>query len=281
MPTFEYTMRTGDRMAFRDAAKHFSCWILVRAINPDSIGYLADPRYTPKPIDCKPKTADADVGGKNVAGLVIVPAVHGTTAFRGPKFSKAQACWESFLQVQRVVAQPAPGTTDRDRGVQEAQALNAANGDYQVDLDPKSPHFGVLQFHGKWIHGDFDLKDIIPQGQERRNLASIETLRGQPHMRGPLFYKIQCFVNARLGKEMIQHGGEAQYADHSDDIIDVFGPQGQHVQLGSASEIAAWYQRYQREVIDLAKAQPQPPHPGKSPEELRAGFRLIQGGRVR
>lgn len=268
-------------MAFRDAAKHFNCWILVRAINPASTRYLDDSRYTPKPIDCKPKTADADISGKQLAGLVIVPDIHGSGAFRGGKFSRAQSCWHSFLRAQHVVVRPVPGATARDCGVREAQALNATNRDYRVDLEAQSPHFGVLQFKGKWIHGDFDLKDIILQGQERRNLALIETLRGQPHMRGPWFYKVQSFVNTRLGKEMIQHGGEAQYADHSDDVIDVFGPHSQHAQLFSASDIAAWYQRYQREVIDLSKGGSQTSRPAGSPEELRAGFRVIQGGSPR
>jgi hypothetical protein len=281
MSTFNQTMRVKDRLAFRDAASFENCWILVRAINPSSIRYLDDSQYTPKPIDCKPKTADADVGGKNLAGLVIVPGIHGPPAFRGSKFNKALDCWNSFLKSHRLAPSQDPRLNARQRALSEADALNRLRGDYTVDLDEKSKHFGCLRFQRMWIHGDFDLKDIILEGQERRNLAAIEEMRGQPHMRGPRLYKIQDFVNSRLGKTLIQHGGEAQYADHSDDIIDVFGPKGQHTQLSGASEIAKWYQERGRGVIDRKTAAPGvKADPTQTPEQLRAQFRVVPGGKA-
>jgi len=280
MSTFYLTMRVKDRLAFRDAASFENCWILVRAINPSSIRYLDDPQYTPKPIDCKPKTADADVSGKNLAGLVIVPGIHGPPAFRGGKFSKAIDCWNSFLQSHGITPCPDMKLNQRQRALKEAEALNRSRGDYQVDVDERSKHFGCLRFQGKWIHGDYDLKDIILEGQEQRNLAAIEEIRGQPHMRGPRFYKIRDFVNTRLGKPLIQHGGEAQYADHTDDTIDVFGPKGQHTQLSGAAEIAQWYQQFERDVIDRKKSPSGTrPDPKQSPEQLRAQFRVLPGGR--
>lgn len=273
-------MRVKDRLALRDAASFHKCWILVRAINPSSIRYLDDPQYTPKPIDCKPKTADANVGGKDLAGLVIAPGVHGAGAFRGGKFSKALDCWNSFLKSQNVPPCTDAKLTPKQRALKEAAALNKSGGDYQVDVDEKSKHFGCLRFQGKWIHGDYDLKDIIIEGQERRNLAAVEEMRGQSHMRGPRFFQIRDFVNTRLGKPLIQHGGEAQYADHSDDTIDVFGPKGEHTQLTGAAEIAQWYQRWERDVIDRKKTAPLGgPDPKQTPEQLRAQFRVLPGGK--
>jgi hypothetical protein len=280
MSTNKFTLRLKDRLAFRDAAAFHHCWILVRATNVASLNYIEDPLYTPKPIDCKPKTADADTNGKNLAGLVIVPAIYGPPAFHGNKFPKAVSCWDSFRQSQNIQACYDPKFAPRDRSIKEAEALSRANSDYRVDLDQNSKHFGCLQFRGKWLHGDFDLKDIILEGQERRNLASVEELRGQPHMRGPSFFKVRDFVNARLGKEMIQHAGEAQYADHSNDTIDVFGPHGEQNQLSTVAEISQWYQRYQREVIDLKKGgASRVPDPTKTPEQYRAGFRVLPGGK--
>jgi hypothetical protein len=280
MSTFYQTMRVKDRLAFRDAAASQNCWILVRAINPSSIRYLDDPQYTPKPIDCKPKTADADCGGKNLAGLVIVPGIHGAPAFRGGKFSKALDCWNSFLKSQNVAPCSDGKLNPKQRSLKEADALNRSGGDYQVDVDERSRHFGCLKFQRKWIHGDYDLKDIILEGQEQRNLAAVEEMRGQAHMRGPRVYKVRDFVNTRLGKPLIQHGGEAQYADHTDDTIDVFGPKGQHTQLSGAAEIAQWYQSWERETIDRKKSAPQAvPDPKQTPEQLRAQFRVLPGGK--
>lgn len=279
MSTFNYTLRVKDRLAMRDAAAFHNCWILVRATNPASLRYLDDPKYTPKPIDCKPKTADADTHGKSLAGLVIVPGIYGAGAFRGAKFSKALDCWNSFLKSQNVAPCQEANLSQKQRGLKEAEALNKLRGEYQVDLDEQSKHFGCLKFKGKWIHGDFDLKDIIIEGQAQRNLAAVDTLRGQPHMRGPRLKQISKFVNDRLGKKMIQHGGEAQFADHSDDIIDVFGPKGQQTQLNGAEEIEEWYERWNRPVIDK-KATPQTvPDPKLKPEQYRAQFRVLPGGK--
>lgn len=277
MSGFAHTMRLKDLAAFRDAAKVYKCWILVRAINPASLSYLDHPAYTPKPIDCKPKTADADIAGKKLAGLVVVPTLFGLGAFKGDQFVDALKAWKEFRESHKV-AEALRGS-EHERARQEAKSLNEKHGEYAVDLDEHSHHFGCLQFHGKWIHGDFDLKDIVLEGQGCRNLGAVEQLRGQPHMRGPRYFKIRDFINARLGKPLIQHSGEAQFADHSTDLIDVFGPKGQHNQLRSVAEIVAWYDRHNREVI-ITKDKPPPTaaEQQREAEQRRAKFRVIPGG---
>ncbi len=273
-------MRTKDKVAFRDAAKHLNCWILVREINSASLQYISSPGYTPKPIDCKPKTADSDANGKKLAGLVVAPTIHGSASFSSNKFPKAMGCWKDFLGQQGVNACTEPGLTPQEQGIKEAEDLNKKSIEYGVDLDNRSVHYGCLKFNNKWIHGDYDLKDIILEGQERRNLAAVEELCGQPHMRGPRFYRIQSFINTRLGTSMIQHSGEAQYADHSEDTIDVFGPKGQYNHLVGVWEIRSWYERHNRDIIDTKKGKfSTVPDPAISPEEYRSAFRLIPGGK--
>jgi len=41
---------------------------------------------------------------------------------------------------------------------------------------------------------------------------------------------------------MIQHGGEAQYADHSEQSIDAFGPEGEDVTNLNEFSARGWYE---------------------------------------
>jgi hypothetical protein len=211
-------MRPQDKAIFLDAARHFQVWILVRRTNPASLKYIGQPGYTPKRIDCKAKTADADKGSFLLAGLVVDPtldALH-EQAFKPEKLSKVKEFWAAM--------KPTLGTT------------------YKVDLDPKSKHYGCLKFQGSYIHGDYDLYDIIDITQPHRNLGAVETLHGQPHIRGANVNPVKDFVNSRIGSPMIQHGGETQYADHSQQAIDAFGPNGEDVTILNEFSVRAWYQ---------------------------------------
>jgi hypothetical protein len=97
------------------------------------------------------------------------------------------------------------------------------------------------------------LYDIILMSHPRGNLAAVETLHGQRHMRGPRLIPIMEFINGRIGVDMVQHGGEAQYAGHSEQSIDAFGPGCEHVTLLNELTVRAWYRdRFQRETIDTS-----------------------------
>jgi hypothetical protein len=146
---------------------------------------------------------------------VVDPRVH-PNAFKPGKQAKAMAAWQG--------TEPLIG-----RGV------------YTVDTDRNSKHYGCLRESGKYIHGDYDLYDVIDVKAPTRNLASVETLHGVPHMRGPKLAAIAKFVNERIGSPMVQHGGEAQYTDHSEQAIDAFGPNGEDVTILNEFSVRAWY----------------------------------------
>ncbi len=112
---------------------------------------------------------------------------------------------------------------------------------YKTDQDPNSKHYGCLRLDGNYIHGDYDLYDIIDITQAHRNLAAVETLLGQPHRRGAMLLPVQRYINERIGSPMVQHGGEAQYADHSEQAIDAFGPNGEDVTILNEFSVRAWY----------------------------------------
>jgi hypothetical protein len=207
-------MRTQDKAVFLEAANKFQVWILVRRTNRASLEYIGRPGYAPKRIDCKAKTADLDVPPFKLAGLVIDPTIH-PNAFRGDKKLKADNAWKEM--------KPLVGTT------------------YKVDLNKQSRHYGCLTFNGSYIHGDYDLYDVIDVVHARRNLALVETLLGQPHLRGYKVTPVQEYINSRIGSPMIQHGGETQYKDHSEQSIDAFGPNGEDVTILNEFSVRAWY----------------------------------------
>jgi hypothetical protein len=113
---------------------------------------------------------------------------------------------------------------------------------YSVEMNATSPHYGCLKFNGSYIHGDYDLYDIIDVTQPHRNLAAVETLHGQPHMRGAKVLPVQEFINTRIGSPMVQHGGEAQYADHSEQSLDLFGPAGESCTILNEFSLRGWYE---------------------------------------
>ena len=209
-------MRSQDKAIFLEAARQFQVWILVRRTNRASLEYVGRPGYTPKRIDCKAKTADIDIAPYRLAGLVVDPGTH-PKAFKPGKTAKAADCWAAM--------KPLLGRV------------------YKVDTDTKSKHYGCLQLQGSYIHGDYDLYDVIDVAQVQRNLAAVETLLGQPHRRGAKVVTVQNFINARIGSPMIQHGGEAQYADHSEQSIDAFGPNGEDVTILNEFSVRSWYEK--------------------------------------
>lgn len=217
-------MRPQDERVFAEAAKEFQVWLVVRQTNQASWKYIGIPNYFPKPITCKAKTADIDGfpasgAGRSrydTAGLVVDPTVH-KNVFSGLKAISALGLWNDF----------------------QDHYLNARNSDYAVDSDPRSRHFGCVQYKGRYLHGDYDLYDIIVVGHERANLAVIGTRDGAPDFRPPRLFPIADYINGRIGAEMVHHGGQFQFSEHTNDIVEIFGPNGE-----SAVEAAAsWYAR--------------------------------------
>lgn len=221
-------MRPEDRGVFKEVAVRHRVWILVRRTNPASLRYIGLPGFSPKRIDCKPKTADANVEAYQLAGLVVSPEIH-PRAFRGNKQAKAVSIWRSF---------------SHEHGLNDQDERSRRDGAYSVETDENSPHYGCLQFDGNFIHGDYDLYDIISVDHPRGNLAAVETLHGVKHMRGPKFYAIQNDINRRIGVPMIQHGGEAQFTDHSEQSIDMFTPDGGEVTLLNRNTVQSYYTKF-------------------------------------
>jgi len=224
-------MRPQDKPIFSAAAAEFSVWILVRRTNPDSLKYAGLPGYAPKPIDCKPKTADCNQSRYATAGLVVDASIWPNAFVSAEKREKARKLWDSFYR--ETIAGENRATGDPQ--------LIARGQSYSVDTDRNSKHYGCLMLGGCYLFGDYDLYDIIPTEHPRGNLAAVEVLHGSPHRRGARVIPVQNYINQRIGIPMVQHGGQAQYADHSEEPVDVFGPSGEEFTILNRHSLRAWY----------------------------------------
>jgi hypothetical protein len=242
-------MAEAHSQAFRDAAKRYKVYILVRRTNLKSLLLIRDPDCVAKRLDCKAKTAQNDYqhpkfGLKSVAGLVVDPTITGQAAFQGPnKYIAAIQEWGKFATV---MLDPAILTMEGQR-----RLTYIPNGKfYFVDLDPASPRYSCVRFSsnslmtaGKYIYGDFDLYGIVRADDPARNVAVSETRLNQPHSRSPEFFDVQHFVNRRIGVPMVLHGAQESYSDeHSDEGIDVFTPDGGFMGKESRADLIRLYE---------------------------------------
>lgn len=242
MPPTILGMRARDVPVFQAAAVQKKVWILVRATNPKSLEYVGRKGYTPKPVDCKPKTADAP--GHDAMGLVADPFVI-PDAFKPGKRIKAQELWRRNARFLKL---PLP------KGLRalpdlKTKKLAAANNvvlpspprmGYAVDPDP-GPRFGCLRLNGDYLHGDYDLYDIVDVKSPQFHEGIVGVLNGTMHIAIPRLDELRKYLNQKIGAPMIQHGGEAQLLDHSDQEIYLFTPAGEVKVLTTAQEIRQYY----------------------------------------
>ena len=135
-------LRRKDVPVFKAAAQIFNHIILLRGTNRKSLYYIENKNMYPKPMDCKPKTADNNVsiafGSKHIfsktAGLVVDPTIVGPQGFKGHKYDEALKEWNNFLKDK---------TTD-EKKAKVFRRRGCASGCYAVDLNTKSDYYGCL-----------------------------------------------------------------------------------------------------------------------------------------
>jgi hypothetical protein len=270
-------MRATDLRRFCMIAQKYNVYILVRQTNPASLKYVSQPGYYPKPAAIKAKTADIDpppfsyqVNGQSrtvqhrVAGLVpnpwFQPAVYG-----GSKLAKAKDYWLETLDVALSPGSNIPAAGAHAHSTWPAWAKERwsarTHWRWKIDVDPASPHFGCLQIARddvpwSYVHGDYDLKDVIVKGAETFNERAEGKVDGvknfTPLLPGIEFDKIRRELNNAMGVDMVQHGAEAQFAWHGDEPIIVILPDGPQLQfkiLGNAEAVQRWYELLNRKLI--------------------------------
>jgi len=215
-------IREQDKKIFARVAKNppigLGVWILVRGANEKSLAdkYMLDrAHYTPKPIDCKAKTAKEGP----CAGLVVNPH-QAERAFSGCDLVSAIRVW------------------DEKKGNPLKYSEFAAH----YSIESRGPLKGCVKLDGKYIFGDYDLKAVVVPGHESAIVALVTEIRGvQNARRGPKFYEVQREVNNAIGVKMVQHGADDEFTGHADETIFVFGPGGEYEELNGLPRIQEWY----------------------------------------
>lgn len=166
-------IRRQDFDAFVAGAKKFNVHILVRRTNPASLKFIGQNGYSPKPVDCKVKTADKDVmlsSGEMVkcAGLVVDPMIPGfDKAFSERKYAAAKTEWLKFALAHGVwnsslYSGSIAGTADDRHNIHSGETYRKGyskasvdgktvktphrGGVFLVQLERQHAHFGCLMF---------------------------------------------------------------------------------------------------------------------------------------
>ena len=266
-------MRAKDLQKFLMVARDYKVILLVRHTNEDSLRYVGQHGYYPKPALVKAKTADFNpppvtrsVGGRmvsqsyTIAGLVVHPGMH-PAAYKPAKFDKAMHAWQDGMHYlagsMPAAGDPLKPETWAPWGVGRTAACSA-EWRWRVDVDPGSRHYGCLQLsragmEWAYIHGDYDLKDVIVPGSEtdnRRNEGQLFGVKNfTPLLSNVEYERIRTVLNQLIGADMVQHGAEAQFAWHGDEPITVAFPDWTFVVLSDAVTVQRWYETRNRAVL--------------------------------
>lgn len=266
-------MRGVDLQKFLMVARDFGVTLLVRHTNSSSLAYIGRAGYYPKPAFLKAKTADHDppatmasVGGRmvprnySVAGLVVHPGMH-PRAYAAAKHPKAAAAWNDGMHYLHGGnlrdGDPARPDSWAAWGV-ERTLHSSGEWRWKVDVDPASRHYGCLMVAGNgvgwsYVHGDYDLKDVIVRGHDRDNRRQQGTLYGvrnyTPLLENVDYEDVRVALNRLIGSDMVQHGAEAQFAWHGDEPITVAFPDWRHLVLSDGATVQGWYRNLNRDVL--------------------------------
>jgi hypothetical protein len=249
-----------DQKSFLNAAEKFGAWIFVRETNPRSFQYVRGAVYQPKPISCKPKTADLMLGytNKKVDGLVTDP-VRWPEAFSPAKLTETLDLWHDFRR------QYCLGEFLKTSNGFTFLGKNSSPLGFAIDTNPLSKHEGCVTFGGKYLCGDYDLfavvldyvtpkhvgkdKILVPAGA-----ANIVRPLVFPEVTGPRgardyqiadfrdqrWSELSAFLNQQMGFPMIQHGSQCCYKPNSfgnEKRIYAFGPEFESGQLWTARQV--------------------------------------------
>lgn len=201
-------IRQCDDEIFAQVAKDEQVWILVRATNVHSLRYIGKTGFLPKPVDCKPKTAD--LGGAK-AGLVVSPLVD-PRAFSGSEEDPSSRCgkalkeWAKFVGGTSAINSPLPAG-------------------YSIQMTP-GPLFGCLMLNGNYLYGDYDLYDVIDPNDPLGSVRLIKRVRDKDVSYSPKSLRVQRALNAKFPSRMVQHGDQLSFDDHTEDLIYAFPPEG-------------------------------------------------------
>lgn len=270
----------------RDASHRLGLFVLVRRTNPESIKFVGYPGFVPKPLACKPKTAKTDarfpLGGKSgvshCAGLVVDPRLVGQSAFgaNANVHEAAVATWDKYwlggppngFRIQDdpksgyygCVMRCGEGTEvyphSRTAAGRQAAAQirtetveqpGAAGFQLLPDRDIDRHALGTLPPGCAYIHGDYDLYALVHKDNLSGRNPRTGKFDGVDHRYGENWKAFEALVRGKLNLDMIQHGSQEHFGDHSDETVDMFCPTVDrrlwHVKVEGAGALARLYEQ--------------------------------------
>jgi hypothetical protein len=248
----------------RETSHRLGLFILLRRTNPESIKYVGWQGFVPKPLACKPKTAKTDArlidaAGRMIrsdcAGLVVDPRRVGASAFDGSaeKHAAAIATWDKYwaggpprgFAVQEDTQSGYFGCVMRcGEGTQVFPSSRTAGARLAAESirtgtleQPGALGFQLLPEHNidrhalstlpkgcSYIHGDYDLYALVHKDRPGSRMQRTGSFDGEGHVHGEDWRRFEALVRSRIGIDMIQHGSQEHFSDHTDEPVDMFCP---------------------------------------------------------
>lgn len=249
-------LRKADLTWFKACAALRNAYLLVRGTNSEALDYFCIAGYTPKPIEIKAKTAektpklDGTAPDWTIAGLVADPTIVGPLAFGDGKIEEVRIEWEK--------TKPLIYSGDHDPVTGRPKQHLAGGKHFVVQMNERHKHYGCLMHSpdgvsfSRYIHGDYDLYDVVPAIDRHSNefvrhprygwmAPGVQQEIGtdfQPH----LFIETQTFLNANIGAPVVKHGDQAKYKrEQSDEPVWAFFPGGNWEALIGRAAIVEFY----------------------------------------
>lgn len=202
-------VRAEDQSIFAQVAQQMHVWILVRGTNKASLKFIGRKGFLPKPVECKAKTADQ--GGEK-AGLVVCPLLDRDAFSAGKKTEKALAEWTKFAGEKWTAGAPSTGLPPG----------------FDIDM-ARGPHFGCVRKNSQYLHGDYDLYDVVDPEDPAGETRVEKLVNGVAVSYSARSLAAQQALNAKFVSNMVQHGDHLSWNDHTDDLIVAYGPEAERI----------------------------------------------------
>ena len=239
-------MRKQDIRIFQRYSIDRGVFILVRRTNIYSVPYIGKQGFVPKPLECKPKTAksNADFVKNGVRirsecrGLVVNPRILNHYAFGGDKYKwvMARKTWDKYWG-NEIPAGFAVQMDEKSKYYGCVMRVSAGNhrvfpsSHYETNRTIK-PNLEDIPVGCAYIHGDYDLYALINKDRLSERESEEAVFEGAGHKHSKEWSDFEYFANQNMGVDMIQHGSQEHFCEHSDDEVDIFAPfETRHLQL--------------------------------------------------
>jgi hypothetical protein len=96
-----------------------------------------------------------------------------------------------------------------------------------------------------YIHGDYDLYALIHKDSLSVREPRAGRFDGENHLYGRNWKIFEAYVRSKISLDMIQHGSQEHFTDHSDETVDIFCPTSEralwHVKVEGANDLDRLY----------------------------------------